>query len=74
VRDAGAELTSLRSFNALGVPGWWLAGRTHALDITEGPLRAYEALVRVWRPLEERLRPPVGLSLVARARKPAAAA
>jgi hypothetical protein len=31
----------------------------------------YEALVRFWRPIEERVRPPFGLSLVVRARKPA---
>jgi SAM-dependent methyltransferase len=73
IRDAGAELTSLRSFNALGVPGWWIAGRTELLDISEGSLRAYELLVRFWRPLEDRLRPPLGLSLVARARKPGGA-
>lgn len=70
VRDAGAELTSLRSFNLLGVPGWWIAGRSRVLDITDGSLRAYEALVRAWRPVEEALRPPLGLSLVARGRKP----
>jgi len=70
VREAGAELTSLRSFNLLGVPGWWIAGRTRWLDIGEGSLRTYEALVRYWRPCEELLRPPIGLSLVARARKP----
>jgi SAM-dependent methyltransferase len=70
VADAGAELQSLRSFNMLGVPGWWIAGHTELLDISEGSLRAYEALVRIWRPVEDRLRPPLGLSLVARARKP----
>jgi len=70
IRDAGAELTSLRSFNLLGVPGWWIAGRTERLEISEGSLRAYEALVRFWRPVEELVRPPLGLSLVARARKP----
>jgi len=70
IRDAGAELTSLRSFNVLGVPGWWLAGRTEFLDISAGSLRTYEALLRFWRPIENRLRPPLGLSLVARARKP----
>jgi hypothetical protein len=74
IADAGAELTSLRSFNALGVPGWLIAGRTGLLDISGGSLRAYETLVPPWRAVEERLRPPVGLSLVARARKPARAA
>ena len=70
IRDSGAELTSMRSFNLLGVPGWWLAGRTARLDIREDWLRAYEALVPLWRPVEDVLRPPLGLSLVARARKP----
>jgi SAM-dependent methyltransferase len=74
VREAGAELTSLRSFNLLGVPGWWIAGRTHQLDIDARSLRVYEALVRFWRPIEDALRPPLGLSLVARARKPVRAA
>jgi SAM-dependent methyltransferase len=69
LRRAGFELDTLRSFNLLGVPGWWLAGRTSALDIMDGSLRAYEMLLRAWRPVEDRLHPPVGLSLVARARK-----
>jgi SAM-dependent methyltransferase len=68
--DAGAEVIHMRSFNLLGLPGWWLAGRTQQLDITEGSLRVNEALVRIWRPLEDAIHPPVGLSLVARARKP----
>ena len=68
--DAGAELLALRSFNLLGVPGWWLAGRTEGHDIGERSLRAYEALVRFSRPVEDVLRPPIGLSLVARARRP----
>lgn len=70
VRDAGAELSSIRSFNALGIAGWWAAGKTERVQVTAGPLAVYEQLVRVWRPIEERLRPPLGLSLVARARKP----
>jgi SAM-dependent methyltransferase len=70
IRDAGAELTDIRSFNALGVPGWWIAGHSGLLDISDRSLRIYEALVPWWRPVEDRLRPPFGLSLVARARKP----
>ncbi len=69
ILEAGAELTDLRSFNLLGVPGWWIAGRSEVLDINEGSLKAYEAIVRWWRPVEEKLRPPLGLSLVARARR-----
>jgi SAM-dependent methyltransferase len=70
IRDAGADLTSMRSFNLLGVPGWWLAGHSSAVNITGNSLKVYELLVRFWRPIEERLRPRAGLSLVARARRP----
>jgi SAM-dependent methyltransferase len=70
IAGAGAELTSLRSLNLLAVPGWWIAGHSELLDITSGSLRVYESLVRFWRPIEDRVRPPFGLSLVARARKP----
>ena len=69
VAEAGAELTSLRSFNLLGVPGWLVAGKTGWIDISPRSLRVYETLVRYWRPVEDRLRPPVGLSLVVRAVK-----
>jgi hypothetical protein len=72
IEEAGGEVTSLRSFNMLGVPGWWIAGRSGLLDISADSLRAYEAVLRFWRPIEDRLRPPLGLSLVARARRPPA--
>jgi SAM-dependent methyltransferase len=69
VNGGGLELETLRSFNLLGVPGWFVAGRTTAVGISRATLRIYEALLRFWRPVEEALKPPVGLSLVARARK-----
>jgi hypothetical protein len=72
VGRAGLELVSIRSFNLLGVPGWWLAGRTSRVGLSPSSLRIYDAVVRFWRPVEELLRPKVGLSLVARARRPAA--
>ena len=69
IAATGAELESLRSFNLLGVPGWLVAGRTGLFDVDERSLRVYEGLVRWWRPVEDAVRPPVGLSLVARATK-----
>jgi len=67
VPAAGLQMLEPRSFGPLGVPGWWIKNRTGAPGLDERSLRVYEALLRLWRPMEERLRPPVGLSLVAQA-------
>jgi SAM-dependent methyltransferase len=74
VERAGLEVERLYRFNALGVPGWWVRNRTGADGIGRGPLRVYEALLAAWRPVERRLEPPVGLSLVVHARRPDQAA
>ncbi len=70
VAGAGLELAELYSFNLLGVPGWWVAGRRSSPAIGARALAAYEVLLRTWRPVERRVRPPFGLSLVAHARRP----
>jgi SAM-dependent methyltransferase len=68
---AGLEVDDLYSFNALGLPGWWVQNRRGAdAEISSGSLKAYEALLRLWKPIEKRRRPPIGLSVIARARKP----
>jgi SAM-dependent methyltransferase len=67
---AGFEIDDLYSFNVLGIPGWWVQSRREDGQISRRSLAAYEFLLRGWRPLEERIRPPVGLSLIAQARKP----
>lgn len=69
LEGAGLRVAAVRSFNALGIPGWWLAGRTELVDISDRSLWLYEALVPLARPLEDAVGPPFGLSLVARARK-----
>jgi SAM-dependent methyltransferase len=69
VGDAGLVLDDLYSFNLLGVPGWWLNGHRRLPGISRLSLRAYEALLKLWEPIERRCRPPYGLSLVAHARK-----
>ncbi|HVS85725.1 MAG TPA: methyltransferase domain-containing protein [Gaiellaceae bacterium] len=71
VAAAGLETVDVRSFNLLGVPGWWIAGRTRLLDMTDRSLAAFDALVPLARPLEDVLRPRLGLSLIVRARRPA---
>jgi SAM-dependent methyltransferase len=70
IEAAGLEVDELAPFNLLGVAGWWASNRTAAGRIGRGSLRAYEALARAWRPLETRLRPPWGLSLIAQAHRP----
>ena len=67
VAEADLQLLDLHSFNALGVPGWWVKNRGGEPGLDERSLGVYEALLRFWRPVEERLRPPFGLSLVAQA-------
>lgn len=68
--DTGFELTSMRHQNALGILGWWTKNRRPGGRVDRRSLQAYEVLVGAWRPLEERLDLPVGLSLVCDATKP----
>ncbi|MFL5900496.1 MAG: class I SAM-dependent methyltransferase [Solirubrobacterales bacterium] len=70
LEGAGLGIEEMRSFNLLGVPGWWAKNRFGGAGVDSRSLRVYEQLLRAWRPLEERLRPGSGLSLVAVGRKP----
>jgi SAM-dependent methyltransferase len=70
VSEAGLQIEELYSFNLLGVPGWWVNRFRSTPSISRSSLRAYEALLRVWQPIERRWRPPWGLSLIAHTRKP----
>jgi SAM-dependent methyltransferase len=65
---AGLQMEVLRPFNTLGILGWWLKNRRPGMHLDERSLRTYELLVRFWRPAEERIRPPWGLSLIAQGR------
>lgn len=67
---AGLIVDDLYSFNAVGIPGWWVQNHRGAGGIGPASLFAYEVLLRGWRPIEERWRPPWGLSAIALARKP----
>jgi 2-polyprenyl-3-methyl-5-hydroxy-6-metoxy-1,4-benzoquinol methylase len=69
VEGAGLEIDSLRRLNALGILGWWTKNRRPGARIGSSSLKAYEALVSLWRPIEDRFRPPVGLSIVCVGRK-----
>lgn len=67
---AGLVIDDLYSFNALGIPGWWVQSRRGTAELSPRLLAAYELLLRAWKPLETRWRPPWGLSVIAQARKP----
>lgn len=69
VEAAGLRLVDLYAFNLLGVVGWWVKGRLGATRLGASSLRAYEALLPLWRPVESRIRPRWGLSLVAHAER-----
>jgi SAM-dependent methyltransferase len=70
VTAAGLRVESLYSFNLLGVLGWLVKRRQTQPSLDPGSIRAYEAIVRFWRPLEQRVRPPAGLSLIVRGVRP----
>ena len=70
---AQLDVVRLESFNALGILGWWTKTRlSPSPRLDPASLRWYERLLRLWRPVEDRLRPRmrVGLSLVLVARRP----
>jgi SAM-dependent methyltransferase len=69
LEGAGLKVTDLHSFNTLGVPGWWVKSRAGATSLGTRSLAVYEALLPLWRPVEERMRLPWGLSLVAQAER-----
>ncbi|MEK6277276.1 MAG: class I SAM-dependent methyltransferase [Actinomycetota bacterium] len=70
VSAAGLEIDDLYSFNLLGVAGWWAMNRRPGARLSDRSLAAYEAMVRFWRPVEEMIRLPWGLSLIVQARRP----
>jgi SAM-dependent methyltransferase len=66
----GLRVTALYPFNALGIPGWWVKNRIGATSLGTRSLALYEALLPLWRPIEDRFRLPWGLSLIAHAERP----
>jgi len=68
---AGLEVVQLYRFNSVGAIGWWVQFRLLRRDEqTQGDYKLMQMLVPLLKAVEGRLKPPVGLSLVAVARKP----
>jgi SAM-dependent methyltransferase len=69
LQEAGFRIVSLRGFNALSTPGWWLSGKLlRRRDIDPRMLRMHDALVPVARAVD-RVLPFAGVSLLACAEK-----
>ncbi len=65
------ELVRMQYFNLFGIPGWWFYGKILRRPILPaGGLGLYERLMPLFRRVEEWTRSPVGLSIIAIARKP----
>jgi SAM-dependent methyltransferase len=71
ISGAGLVVDEVYFFNLLGLPGWWVQSRRGSQGISRRSLAVYEALLRAWKPVEQRIRPPFGLSLVAHAHRSA---
>jgi SAM-dependent methyltransferase len=64
--SAAFEIRDLRRFNFLGVPGWFLAGRIlRRKQIGPSLFGTYRRILPFGRWVEDRYRPPLGLSLIA---------
>jgi 2-polyprenyl-3-methyl-5-hydroxy-6-metoxy-1,4-benzoquinol methylase len=70
VGAAGLRIESLQAINALGIPGWWAKNRRPGARVGPLAIRINDVMLAMWRPIEERLKPPFGLSLVCIAVKP----
>jgi SAM-dependent methyltransferase len=70
IAGAGLRTTDLYSFNALGIPGWWVKNLVGASSLGTRALTAYEAMLPLWRSVERRVRLPWGLSVIAHAERP----
>ena len=64
------EIVRMKYFNLFGVPGWWFCGKILRRPILpSGGLGLYEKLMPLFRLVEDWTGPPVGLSIIAVARK-----
>jgi glycosyltransferase involved in cell wall biosynthesis len=69
---AGFDVVSMREFNRLGVPGWWLNKQLGRRDLNPKQMRAFEWLLPVAKTMDA-LKLGQGLSLIGVGRRPAGA-
>ncbi len=70
VEEAGLSVVDLYRFNALGIAGWAVKNALRDPTLDPRSVQAYERILPAYRRLvEDRFRPPVGLSLIVHARR-----
>jgi glycosyltransferase involved in cell wall biosynthesis len=68
--EAGFRVRSLSYLNLFGILGWFVSSKLLRRKVLSSPqLLLYESLTPVFKALEERIGPPIGLSLFAVAEK-----
>ena len=71
IEGTGLDVVRLHRFNMLGAAGWWFQYRLLKKRIHgQGHFKTLQAMLPVLKALEARIKPPIGLSLIAVARKP----
>lgn len=70
--ESGFNLKEVRFVNLPGIAGWWINGRLRSRENPEaGQVDLFNRMVPLIRCLESVVSPPIGLSLIAIAEKPA---
>ena len=68
--QGGFDIIQMHYFNLFGIPGWWFCGKILKRRILPASgLGWYEKLMPLFRRIEEWTGPPLGLSIIAIARK-----
>ncbi|MFN7133289.1 MAG: methyltransferase domain-containing protein [Myxococcales bacterium] len=69
LEGCGFHIEVLESMNVLGIPGWFVNGRIlRRRAVPPLQLRLYDLMAPALAAIEDRLRPPIGMSLLAVAR------
>ena len=67
---AGLKIERLYHFNSVGAVGWWLRYRVMRRDHqTQGDYKLMQTIVPVLKAVESRIKPPIGMSLIAVGKK-----
>jgi SAM-dependent methyltransferase len=70
IAHSGLAIERMYRFNAVGAAGWWMQYRLLRRNIhSQGHFKLLQSILPALRAVESRVKPPIGLSLIAIARK-----